>query len=615
MAARAAVRDVGRALGYSFSYVDKLARLIPAGFSLEEAEQLGDIEKLIKSDENYRKILNFAKKLEGTIRHASVHACGTVITPGPILDYIPLQLAPGKDKVVITQYDMYSISELGILKMDFLGLRTLSIIETTKNLVFERRKEIINFDQNFDDKDTYKLLNEGNTVGVFQLEGKGITEYLKKIKPNQLEDIVVLLALYRPGPLELIPSYIKRKFNKEEIDYLHPKLEPILKETYGILVYQEQLMKIAQVLANYTPFEADILRKAVGKKIKSLLDEELNKLKSRMINNNIDVQIAEKICQLIEPFARYGFNKSHAVAYAILSYYTAYLKAHYLIEFLVACLIHEGNDIDKVKIYLNDLIKNNIKILPPDINESNFDFTIVNNNTVRFGLGSIKNVGEPLIRYIEEERAKNGFYKNLADFLRRVKHKDLNKKSLESLIKVGVFDKFYDRGTLISNLDYLLEYINKEKHLSSSLSLFGKNQNEIYLKPGKKIDDLEISKWEKELLGIYLTKHPFEKIYPRLKGKIKSIKEVSKMQEGIKVNIAGVLNEIQRKVSKNKKPFAYLEIEDLSGKIEVILFPEVYEKYFEILKEGNIYFCIGTLQKRDNKNIIIGDVLVEIKQK
>jgi DNA polymerase-3 subunit alpha len=613
MASRAAVRDAGRALGFSFSFVDRLARLIPANLSLEEAEELNDVKKILKENKDYQKIINAAKRLEGTIRHASVHACGTVIAPGPILDYLPLQFAPGEEKVIISQYDMYSIQEIGLLKMDFLGLRTLSIIETSKNLILQRKGKEIVFDDKFDDQNTFELLRQGKTIGVFQLEGRGMTEYLKRLKPEKLEDIVVLLALYRPGPMELIPSFIRRKFGKEEINYLHPKLEPILKETYGIMVYQEQLMKMAQELAGYSPFEADVLRKAVGKKIKSLLDEEIKKLTERMIKNGVNKEIAQKIAKLIEPFARYGFNKSHAVAYAILSYYSAYLKAYFPVEFLTSCLIHEGKDIERVKIYLQDLKNYGFQILPPDINESNFYFTIVDDKTIRFGLGSIKNIGGPLIEFIEEERKRNGPFLSLADFLRRVKHKDLNKKSLESLIKAGAFDRFSQRSTLISNLDYLLDYAQKTKNFNSSLSLFGSSNNDLYLKPGKEIDELEILKWEKELLGIYLSGHPFKKYSSRFNGKTKNIKEALKMEEGMKVSLAGVLNEIKRMITKNKEPFAYLEIEDLTDKIEVMLFPKVYENYFEILKEGKIYFLVGTLQKRDNKNLLLADLITEVK--
>ncbi len=613
MAARAAIRDSGRALGYSFSFVDRLARLIPPNLTLEEAEHLADIKKILNEDKKYKEILESAKKLEGVVRHASVHACGLVITPEPLVNYLPLQFAPGEEKTIITQYDMYSINELGLLKMDILGLRTLSIIEDTQKLVWERYQQKVTFDQEFNDPNVYALLRQGRTVGLFQIEGRGMTEYLKKIKPEKIEDLFSLIALYRPGPMELIPAFLRRKFGKEEIVYLHPKLEPILKETYGIMVYQEQLMKIAQELAGYSPTEADVLRKAVGKKIKSLLDSEIQKLKDRMIKNGISKEVTEKIANLIEPFARYGFNKSHSVAYAIIGYYTAYLKTYWTKEFLTACLINEAKNIDRVKLYLKDLKEYNFEVLPPDINESDFHFTIVGENKIRFGLGSIKNVGAPLIRFIEEERKINGPYQNLADFLRRVQHKDLNKKSLESLIKAGAFDSFHPREVLIGNVDYLLEYSQKTKNFNHAKSLFASN-NDLYLKPVKPINSLEILKWEKELLGIYLSGHPYANFAPLLKNKVKPINEILKMEDGRKVSLAGVANEIKRVLTKNKEPFAYLEIEDLTNKIEVMLFPKVYEKYFEILKEGRIYYLIGTVQRRDNRNVVVVDLIIDITE-
>ncbi len=613
MAARAAVRDVGRALGFSFSFVDRLARLIPADLDLNKAEDLADVKKILQEKEEYRQIIKAAKKLEGTIRHASVHACGLVITPEPLVNYLPLQFAPGDQRTIITQYDMYSVEKLGLLKMDILGIRTLSIIEDAQRLIEENHQQQINFDPDFQDKEVYKFLREGKTVGIFQLEGRGITEYLKKLKPEKFEDLASLIAFYRPGPIELLPSFLRRKFGKEEITYLHPKLEPILKETYGIMVYQEQLMKMAQELAGYSPTEADILRKAVGKKIKSLVDGETQKLKERMIKNAISKEIAEKIVSLVEPFARYGFNKSHAIAYAAVAYYTAYLKTYYPLEFLTACLIHEGKDLDRVKVYLRDFKDYGFVVLPPDINESNFHFTITAEKKVRFGLGSIKNVGRPLVEFIEKERKNNGPYQSLADFLRRVQHKDLNKKSLESLIKAGAFDRFYRREILISNLDYLLEYSQKTKNLQHSKSLFVSN-NDLYLKPATSFNPLEILKWERELLGIYLSGHPYEKFAPLLKNKVKNISEILKFEEGRKVSLAGVANEIKRVFTKNKEPFAYLEIEDLTNKIEVMVFPKVYEKYFEILKEGRIYYLVGTVQQRDNRNLVVADLIIDLTE-
>ncbi|MER3581532.1 MAG: DNA polymerase III subunit alpha [Patescibacteria group bacterium] len=612
MASRAAVRDTGRALGFSFSFVDKLARLIPPNLSLIEAEELSDVQKIIKENPEYKKILDFAKKLEGVVRHASVHACGVVITPGPILDFVPLQRAPQDENRIITQYDMNSINDLGLLKIDFLGLRTLSIIDDTLRLIKKRKNQEINFDENFDDQKTYELLQKGDTIGVFQLESKGMQNALKLIKPTNIEDISVILSLYRPGPLKLLTNYARRKFGKEEIIYLHPKLEPILKNTYGILVYQEQLMRIATDLAGFTKGEADILRKAVGKKKVDLLQSLKEKLIQGMKKNGIDEGLAFKIWEWIEPFGQYGFNKSHSISYSYLAYYTAYLKAHYFLEFLTACLIHEGHDVDRIYVYLKEAKEHKISILPPDINESGYYFTIVSDNVIRFGLSSIKNVGGPLLEFIEEEKKKNGPFVSLADFLKRVTHKDLNKKSLESLIKAGALDRFASREDLIFNLDFLLEYANKLKTFNLGKSLFGKTNSEINLKKAPPMKKIEIYRFEKELLGIYLSGHPFQDYDKLLNGKVKKIRDVLNLDPGIKSSIAGVLNEIERKINKDKQAFAYLEIEDLTSTIDVLLPPRVYENVFEILKEGNIYFVIGTIDLRENKKILIAETIFDI---
>ena len=472
IAARAAIRDVGRALKLPYSLCDKIAKLIPMGVTLEEALEIPDLADLYNKNKEVRTLIDSAKKIEGVVRHVSVHASGVVVTPTKITDYMPLQYAP-QEKRVITQYDMYSIEDLGLLKLDLLGLRTLSEIETTINLVKERRGIEVNLDyEKLDDPYAYRIYQEGKTVGVFQVEGRGMTEYLKKLKPTNIDDINAMIALYRPGPVELIPSYIKRKFGVEPITYLHPKLEDILKETYGIAIYQEQLMQIAQVLAGFSLAEADILRKAIGKKIGSLLEEQKNKMIEGMVKNGIDRETAEKIWKWYEPFARYGFNKSHSVSYALISYQTAYLKAYYTIEFLTSLFIHEGDDTERIKELVEEAKRWNIKILPPDINESRESFTIVDDSTIRFGLSSIKNVGSKLVEDIVKEREQNGPYLSIANFLRRIRSKDFNKKSLEALIKAGVFDNLEDRGVLYFNLDYLLEYASKQRSIVYSCLLY-----------------------------------------------------------------------------------------------------------------------------------------------
>jgi DNA polymerase-3 subunit alpha len=612
MASRAAIRDAGRALGYSYAFCDRIARFIPSDMSLEEAEELIEIKNILKESDEARKLFEVAKKLEGTVRHASVHACGTVISPGPLEEYVPLQFAPQDQKRIITQYDMYAIDEIGLLKIDLLGLRTLSIIETTNKLIKERHNLEIKFDEEFKDHKTYKLLQNGKTIGVFQLESGGMQRFLRMLKPENLEDIVSAVALFRPGPLELIPTFLRRRFGKEKTEYIHPALEPILKNTHGIAVYQEQLMEIAMKLGGFSPTEADILRKAVGKKIGELLEEQGRKLIEGMVKNGIEKETAEKIWQWFKPFARYGFNRSHAVAYAMISYYTAYLKANFLVEFLTSCLMHDNDDVEKVEKYLNDARDFNITVLPPDINESSAEFTIVDDRTIRFGLLSIKNIGEPLVKEIEKERKLNGKFRSIGDFLLRVKHKELNKKSLESLIKAGVFDSLHPRHVLYHNLEELLSFNQKSQKLPLKTSLFGTQSHEIYLKPSPEINKLTLLKWEKELLGIYLTGHPFEEYVKFLKGEVVEIRLVKKGTIGLETKIAGVINKIKRSLTKNKEPFAILELEDLTGRIEVRVFPKIYEKCYQLLGEGKIVKISGRLDMAGDNVCLLGEDIEDI---
>ncbi len=611
IASRAAIRDTGRALGLPYSLCDKIAKLIPQGTDLETALEIPDLMDLYNKNKEVQKLINIAKRIEGTVRHASVHASGVVVTPTKLTDFMPIQYAP-QEKRIITQYDMYAIEELGLLKLDLLGLRTLSEIETTIKLVKERRGIEVNLDyENLNDELAYKIYQEGRTVGVFQVEGKGMTEYLKKLKPTSIDDINAMIALYRPGPVEFIPSYIKRKFNLEPITYLHPKLEPILKETYGIAVYQEQLMQIAQVLAGFTLAEADVLRKAIGKKIASLLEEQKNKMIEGMIKNGIDKETAEKIWAWYEPFARYGFNKSHSVSYALISYQTAFLKAHYPIEFLTALFIHEGHDVERIKELVEEAKKWDIKILPPDINESRETFTIVDDHTIRFGLSSIKNVGSKLIEDIVAERDKNGPFISIANFLRRVKSKDFNKRSLEALIKAGAFDSLEDRGILYYNLDYLLEFASKQRSFVYTGSrLFGVQKEEVILKRQGKIDIFEKLKWEKELLGIYLSDHPIKLIK---NNNFMKIKDIKKYKEEIKVKIVGVINKIKRVITKNNEILLYVEIEDHTDNIEVLVLPEIYNSTPMIWEEGKIISVIGTYNPIKREDRVVAEKISEIR--
>lgn len=610
MGARAAVRDAGRALKLPYAFCDKIAKLITSEMTIELALEVPEIYKLYRENEKVKLLFDVAQKLEGTVRHASVHASGVVVAPMSLTNFTPLQYAP-QDKKIITQYDMYSIEDLGLLKLDLLGLRTLSEIETTINLVKQRRGIEVKLDyENLNDEKAYQIYAQGKTVGVFQVEGKGITEWFKRLKPTNIEDINAMIALYRPGPVELIPSYIKRKFGQEKIEYLHPKLELILKETYGIAIYQEQLMKIAQVLAGFSLSEADVLRKAIGKKISRLLEEQKNKMIDGMVKSGINKETAEKIWSWYEPFASYGFNKSHSVAYALISYQTAYLKAYYPIEFLTALFIHEGNDVERIKELFDEAKRWNIKILPPDINESRENFTIVDDHTIRFGLASVKNVGRKLVEDIIEERDKNGPFTSIANFIRRVRSKDLNKKSLEALVKSGALDCLEDRGILYYNLDYLVEFALRQKSFVYSGSrLFGGSEN-LFLKKYDTISDFEKLRWEKELLGVYISGHPLKLL--KINGYMK-IPDIKKYKDQVKVKIIGVINSLKRVLTKTNQTMLFIELEDITDSVEVIITPEVYEKSNILWEEGKIIAVIGDYGNPKRPESIFAEIIKEIR--
>lgn len=632
MMAKAAVRDVARAMGYPYSLGDKIAKLIPFNTNLKDAlETVAELKNLYNSDSDAKKIIDSAIKLEGTARHASVHACGIVIGSMPLTEILPLQKAPQGENIIITQFEMHSIEELGLLKMDLLGLRNLTIIEETLRTVKETRGTDIDIEKlPLDDKKTYDLLQKGETTGVFQLESAGMRRYLKELKPTTLEDIIVMLSLYRPGPMELIPSYIKRKWGKEKITYLHPLLEPILKNTYGIGIYQEQMMMIARNLAGFSLAEADTLRKAIGKKIKELLDIQKEKLINGMLKNGIDKNTAEKIWELFPPFARYGFNRSHAACYAMISYQTAYLKAHYLLEFTTALLNISGTDIERINFLINDAKRLGIKIAPPDINLSNEKFTIdispetgLPTNTIRFGLLAIKNIGAHITKKIIEERTLRGPYEDLSDFLIRIQDRDLNKKSLESLIKVGVFDSFgIDRGTLMANIDSLLAFNQAaKKNLSSSQnSLFGSEKKfaKIKLKPAEKTNKKTIMKWEKELLGLYLTSHPLEDYLPKIKNNdmIKNVNYALRLpksgERSPKIVLAGVISKTQKIITKNGEPMLFATLEDTGGNIEVLVFNSALKNSQDVWKENNVVIVEGCVSWKNGETKFICDRVKEL---
>ena len=633
MAARAAIRDAGRALGLPYAFCDQLAKLIP--FSPTQETKVGWLDKclqnvtelklLYQTNPDAKKVIDAARHLEGVARHASVHACGIVISKEPLINYVPLQRSPQDENVIITQFEMHSIEDLGLLKIDLLGLKNLTIIEETIRLIKELHDEKIEISKiPLDDKKTFKLLQEADTTGVFQLESSGMRRYLKELKPTELEDIIAMVALYRPGPMELIPSFINRKHSREKVIYLHPKLEPILKNTYGICMYQEQVMKIAQELAGFTLAEADILRKAIGKKIKSLLLSQKEKFIEGAKKNNIKEEVANQLWAWIEPFARYSFNRSHAACYALIAYRTAYLKAHWPIEFMTALLNADAGDIERIAFLVNEAQKKNIQILPPDINKSFVNF-IPEGESIRFGLLAIKNVGLNLVEAIIEERHSGGPFRNFNDFLCRVRHKDLNKKSLESLIKVGVFDSLNtERGYLLRNLDNILSFCQniKKSQNSSQASLFGTNYHVpafIEKKSDENIPAASLKEklaWEKELLGLYISGHPLNQYLEKLQNyKVKSIKEILSSKKESNNNgyqIAGVISQVERIISKVGQPILFVKIEDLSGTLEMVVFSDTLAKNPTVWRENNVILVNGRLSWRNSEPKFICQQAVEL---
>ena len=608
MAARAAIRDVGRAMNYSYAYCDRIAKMIPFGLTLDQAlSQVVELRELYQTDEQAAKLIDTAKKLEGVARHASTHACGVVISSTPLSEIIPLQHPTQDDQAIVTQYEMHSIEDLGLLKMDFLGLKNLTIIEDTLSRIYAIYGKNINLDQiPFDDKATFRLLQKGETVGVFQLESEGFQRYLKQLKPTEFEDIIAMVALYRPGPMQLIPDYIARKHGKQKIEYLHPKLKPILEKTYGICIYQEQVMQIAQELAGFSLSEADILRKAIGKKIKDLLMNQKEKFINGCVKNGINENIAQQIWYWIEPFASYSFNRSHAAAYAMIAYQTAYLKAHYPAEFMAALLTSERNDVERIAVLIEECKKMGLRVLPPDINESFTFFSVVpRQNQIRFGLSAIKNVGLNIVETIVNERKANGPYTSIENFLSRVNSKDLNKKSLESLIKAGVFDKLAERNQLLTNLEKLLEYARESQKTKSNgqNSLFAGTgfQHKINLTPAPPASLKEKLMWEKELLGLFISAHPLDGLTHLLAKKTTDIANIknNKLPHNLRVRIGGIISQIKKIITRNGRPMLFVKLEDLSGKIEVVVFPGVIEKNPVVFQENKIVMMAGRVDNRD----------------
>lgn len=638
MAAKASIRDVGRALGYQYSYCDKIAKMIPLGFDLKDSlEKVDEFKSLYESDTEAERLIDLALKIEGCARHASTHACGVVIARNPLDDSVPTQHPTQGGESIVTQYEMHSVESMGLLKMDFLGLKNLTIIEETLKRIYAVRGINVDMDRiPLDDPKTFKLLQDGDCIGVFQLESDGMRRYVKQLKPTEIEDIIALVALYRPGPMQHIPEYINGKHQRKEVKYMHPLLKPILENTYGIPVYQEQIMRIAQDLAGFTLAEADILRKAIGKKIEKLLMEQKDKFVNGMKKNNIDERIAVELWHWIEPFARYSFNKSHAACYAIIAYQTAYLKANYPVEYMAALLTSESSDLDRISILIEECKKMKIEVLPPDINESFSNFSVVpEKNQIRFGLSAVKNVGYNIVELIVNERKNNGHFKTIEDFISRVDAKVLNKKSLESLTRAGAFDTLKERNQILSNLEKLLDWSKKNQKIKESgqRGLFD-NTTSVSFSNGITLDNVEPANeyeklmWEKELLGLYISGHPLEKYRGLLEQQTTSIRKIigdlngtaagsrnpfeKYIINGETVTIGGIISSIKKIMTKKGDPMMFIKVQDLTDTIEVVVFPSMIEKNPYAFVENKIVSITGKTDTKDGMPKVIANEVEEI---
>lgn len=612
MAARAVVRDVGRVLSIPYGEMDKVAKMIPeeVGVTLERALSLSsDLKQKIEEDEKIATVIEYSKILEGLARHASKHAAGVVIAPSPLTDYLPLYKT-NKDEIT-TQYDMRCIEDIGLLKVDFLGLRTLTVIDDTIAEVARTRGIKIDLDKiPLDDPEVYKLFSGARTVGVFQFESGGMRDYLRRLGPTCIEDLIAMNALYRPGPLDsgMIDTYIECKKGKREIKYEHPLLEPILKDTYGVIVFQEQVLKIAQEMAGYTLGKADILRKAMGKKQAEVMAEQKVKFIEGAVKRKVDEKIAEKVFDQIETFGRYGFVKAHSTGYAVIAYQTAYLKTYYPQELLGAALTSEMGNTNKVNVFKKECKDLNIELVPPDVNEGYAHFS-VSDGKILFGLAAVKNVGLSAVESIVKARREEGKFSDIFDFCSRVDLRLVNKKALESLVASGAFDSIHTkRAQLYENVETILNYgIKAQKEaLSGQSSLFDQDGSSILMKP--KLKDVppwsntDTRNMEKEVLGFYLSSHPLEDNYIEyISFADTKLEELENLPDGKRVMVGGIIQNFKINTSRNNKLFAIVEIEDLDDTAEVIVFSDCLDKKRKLIKNGNKVLVSGIISTREGE--------------
>ena len=620
MGARAAIRDTGRALGMPYAQVDRVARLIPGELTItldKALEQSRELYEIYHQDDAIRNLIDSAKKLEGMVRHVSTHAAGVVIAHEPLTEYVPLQpLAKGGSRLVglMTQFHMGNIARLGLLKMDFLGLSNLTILAKAQEIIAQNRGVSLDL-QNIplDDAKTFELLSSGETKGIFQLESAGMRRYIKELKPTSFSDIAAMVALYRPGPMEQIPTFIKAKQGVAPIRYPHPILKEILEETYGVIVYQEQVLFIAQALAGYSLGQADILRKAMGKKIPEVMKREERNFIAGARKRGISAELAKEVFSLIEPFAGYAFNKAHSVSYALIAYRTAYLKANYPVEYMTAFLNTYSDNMEKVRSAIAECRRLGIQVLPPDINKSYASFVIERDNenkaAIRFGLASIKNVGRSPVEQILSGRNSGGDFQSIEDFCYRTDLRNINKKVLESLIKAGVFDSLGTRKRLLESLSKIIsmaqmEQKAKESGQISMFDLWAQSAPITRIDYKQAEEEVPIKQkliWERELLGVYFSQPlDFLSRQPSLPGAI-SCGEINADLADEVVTVTGMVVSVRQAYTRDKRPFIVASIEDLDASIEVIAWPKLYESTQGLWQEGNILTIKGVVKVRDGE--------------
>lgn len=622
---RQAIKDVGRVLGIELSVTDRLAKMVEIVFGKSKdidymIEHNPEFAETINSSEKTLKLAEIVRKVAGICRGTSTHACGIVVTPKPVVEYCPIQRDSHGGGIGMTQFEMSDLEYVGLMKFDFLGLRNLNVIGETLTKIKVNKGEDLNlFNIDAHDKGAFDVIKGGNTVGVFQLEGEGMKRSIKALVPETQEDICYLVAAYRPGPMQYIPEYVAVKKGKQDPDYIFPELKPVLEITNGVITYQEQVMKIAQIVGGYTLGAADILRRAMGKKKMDIMEREKPKFLEGAKKQNFDGKEAERLWDKLIQFANYGFNKAHSASYAVIAYWTAYLKAHYPLEFMAALLEGDLDNFDRVIIDLNECERLGIDVLPPTINKSKVFFTIEGDHSIRFGFGGIKNVGEDVVQTIVKERKENGEYKNLDDFIERVLKKGVQKRAIEYLIMAGTMDEFGDRNALLQIVPTIFERAKKSNSAISvgQIDIFSlandKGESiapQITATPLPNIEKTakyQILQWEKDLLGLYFSSHPLDNLQDFFESnKVISVRDALTRKNREIVILGVMVNKIRRITTKKGEMMAFLSVEDKSGTADIIVFPRSYQEIKDVLQEGKPILIAGSINvKNDEKSIIL----------